>query len=253
MNGRTARKVLVVRPESQSRAFAAALRVAGFQPVVWPAIAIVPPEDDAPLRHAVREIDRYPSVVFTSANGVRFLFKALENEGRGPDALAGKQLAAAGPATAAVLTRHGLPGVAIPHEFRAESLAGSLNHFSGPVLVPQSAIAAPVLVNQLRARGLAVNAVAAYRPAARPMPPSISKQISNHAFAAIAITSGSTARALAAGLRAWNIDPGSMHAATVAIGPATAAETVRAGLRVDLIAQVHTSAGMVDILSRELP
>ncbi len=71
------KRVLVTRPAEQAAEFAAALWEAGAEPVLAPTIAIGPPDDPAPAAAAVRELDRYAWVVFTSRNGVDACFAAL--------------------------------------------------------------------------------------------------------------------------------------------------------------------------------
>jgi uroporphyrinogen-III synthase len=63
---------------------------------------------------------------------------------------------------------------------------------------------------------------------------------------AITLTSGSTARHLAAALGGRPLPPG---VAVACIGPQTAAEAASAGLLVSATAATHTAAGLVDALS----
>ncbi|HEV8631148.1 MAG TPA: uroporphyrinogen-III synthase, partial [Thermoanaerobaculia bacterium] len=88
------RRVVVTRAEHQAEGLAAALAAAGATVERLPLLAVLPPEDPAPLAAAAASLASYRWVVFTSANAVRALFGALDE--RWPDGVA---VAAIGDAT----------------------------------------------------------------------------------------------------------------------------------------------------------
>jgi len=67
--------IVITRPEEQSEEFAALLRDEGAKVISFPTIRIMPPEDYNDLDRAIKDIDKYHWVVFTSANGVKFFFE----------------------------------------------------------------------------------------------------------------------------------------------------------------------------------
>src|SRR5574341_768619 len=68
-------RVLLVRPAGQADALAERLQAMGIDPVVVPAVAILPPASWDGADGALRALAQYAWVVFTSANGVRMFFE----------------------------------------------------------------------------------------------------------------------------------------------------------------------------------
>ena len=85
--------------------------------------------DSPTLRPLDRSIDRlteYDWLVFTSANGVRFFVRRLEERGRDLRALGHLKLAAIGPTTAEALAGFHLRADLVPESYRSEALAEAL-------------------------------------------------------------------------------------------------------------------------------
>lgn len=101
------RRILVTRPGKGAARMGETLEGLGARAVIAPTIRICGPEDWAPLDAAIREIQAYDWVIFTSANSPKYLAKRLKSLGVGPEALPAKTpLLAIGPATAAAMERH---------------------------------------------------------------------------------------------------------------------------------------------------
>jgi uroporphyrinogen-III synthase len=100
--------VLVTRPARQAAAFAQKLAALGATPVVFPAIAILPPADRASLDRAHARLATYDLAFFVSANAVEY---GVPDPSRWPPALAAF---APGPGTAEALAAVGIAHVRIP-------------------------------------------------------------------------------------------------------------------------------------------
>jgi uroporphyrinogen III methyltransferase/synthase len=70
-------RVLVTRAEHQAPALTAALAELGAQVFEQPALKISPPDDWQPVDQALERLDQFDWLVFSSANGVRFLLDRL--------------------------------------------------------------------------------------------------------------------------------------------------------------------------------
>jgi uroporphyrinogen III methyltransferase/synthase len=246
------KRVVVTRPAHQASALTAPLRNAGAEPVVVPTIEIVDPDDDgAALRSAVAGLHDVAWVVLTSANGASRFCDALRD---GRD-LAGVKLAAIGPGTAEELARHNLIADLVPERFIAESLleAFPLPHDEAPseeaggrrgrrrVVLARATVARDVLPDGLRAMGWDVEVVPVYRTV--PAVPTDDQRDDVRRADVVTFTSSSTVDQWMAAFGADLIPP------TVAcIGPVTADTARRHGLRVDVVADVHTVPGLVDAL-----
>jgi uroporphyrinogen-III synthase len=250
------KRVLVTRPAGQAGEFLTALRAAGAEPVLMPAIEIRPLEDTRVLDEALRRILEHDWVIFTSANGVRHVWERLAalgledvledgEEGRKPGQ---PRVAAIGPGTAAALERRGVHPDYVPAEYVAEALAAGLPVAEGArVLMLRADIARATLRERLEARGARVDDVAAYRTITGTAQAGSDQTESepSPAVDAVTFTSSSTVRGF---LNAGGRVP--EGAAVVCIGPVTARTARELGLRVDAVAQLYTLEGLVEALVR---
>ena len=124
------RRILVTRPQEQADEFAQLLEEVGAEPLIAPTIRITPPEDWAPLDTAIRHLETYDWIIFTSANGVRFFSDRLFEIGGDARAFSPRaQFVAIGPATARALKEYlRIRADAVPEKYVAE---GVLEMFSG--------------------------------------------------------------------------------------------------------------------------
>lgn len=241
LGGRT---VVVTRAAAQAQRFTELLAAAGARVVEAPAIVIVPPPSWEPLDTALAALDTFTWVVFTSTNGVLMVDRRLAALGLGWPALAGRRVAAIGPATADALREHGVRVDVVPAEYRAEGLVSRLRGVltgSDRVLLPRAAQTRDVLVTELRALGVQVTEVAAYATrkadghAAR-----LAEALAAGAIDAVTFTSSSTARNFAEAFsederRAWR-----GRFAVASIGPITAATAAEYGLPTDIMPAEYT-------------
>jgi uroporphyrinogen III methyltransferase/synthase len=242
-------QVLVTRPREKAAQTAAQLRDLGAEPVIFPTIAIRPPESWKPLDTALEDLPSTDWVVFTSTNGVRFFWQRLREIGRDARALAGTRLAAIGPVTGRELAKHGLQADLIPDEYVAEALLDHIGPVDGKrILLPRADIARPLLTDGLRAAGAEVNEVTAYRtvPAASEDVEQIRRMLTKGEIDVLTFTSSSTVRNFVASLRPL---PDLPQGITVAcIGPITAQTAEESGLPVHVSAREHTIEGLLSAL-----
>ncbi len=156
--------VLVTRPARQAGAFAQKLAALGAAPVIFPAIAILPPADPAPLARAHAALGGYDFAVFVSASAVEYGAPAAT---RWP---ANVVAFAPGPGTAEALAAVGIAGARIPATtFDSDGLL-ALPEFASPqskrVVVFRGDGGRDQLGDALRARGATVEYVPCYRRAA---------------------------------------------------------------------------------------
>lgn len=235
------RRVVVTRPKHQVSTLADRLRAEGAEAIVIPTIEIVEPTDDgASLRDAIAALDAYDWVVFTSANGVERFCDQL----RDARDLGGVRIAAIGPGTADALAERNLLADLVPERFIAESLLEAFplpQRDEGRVLLARAEVARDVLPDGLRAMGWHVDIADAYRTiAARPT--DVQRE-SVRSADVVTFTSSSTVENWVA---AFGAD--TLPSTVACIGPVTADTARRLGVRVDLVAEVHTIDGLVDAI-----
>ena len=214
-------QVVVTRAEAQADGLVEALAAAGAVVETLPLFVVAPPADSAALAAAAAALGDWTWVVFTSANAVRALRPA------GARAWPARTRAAAvGPATELALRAAGVTPSLVAARPRAEGVLAALLPRLGPhdrVLLPQAEDARPFLADGLRAAGVEVQVVVAYRKTVPPEALARSARIfGGGPIGWVTFTSPSTARAFAALFgESWPARRPSLLAAS--IGPVTSA------------------------------
>lgn len=247
LQGRT---VVVTRPRRRSDAMASSLRELGASVIEYPTIAIEPPFDPGPLQRALRSLETYDWVLFTSVNGVRHVLATLEDLDEEPSrALAGARVAAIGPATADALREAGIEAEVVPGEYRAEALVEAVRDAAEPlagrrILLARAAEARDVLPERLREGGARVDEVAAYRTVlGRPDVEDLPERMRQGAVDWLTFTASSTVRNF---VELAGRETGSARVA--AIGPITAGTARELGLPVHAVAEEYTVPGLIRAL-----
>ena len=237
------KRILVTRAEGQNAKLRRLLEAAGAEVVEFPTIQITPPDDPAPLNAAIAELSRYHWLAFTSANGVRFFWRALRAAGKRAAHLQIVRIAAVGPATADALHALGLPIACVPDRHTADALADAMGDVTGKrILFPAADIARPALEMGLRAKGAIVERVTAYQT--RPVTQAGNLPTLLPTLDALTFTSPSTVRNFVALLKTDAPADAIGGAVVACIGPTTAAAAEETGLPVHAIAQPHTAEGL---------
>jgi len=244
-------RFLLTRPADQSRSLASVLREAGIEPVVVPAIAILPPRSYEALDRAIEELETYDWVLFTSANGVRAFRDRLASSRRGRPLPAALGWAVAGPHTARSLAALGVRRIWSPTAASGLTAASELPAGAGArVLWVRGNLASTAVARRLRARALTVHDVVGYRTVEAP-------ESSRGPLAAawrngldgVVLASASAAHGFAKLAHDVGVDRPPDGFLIVAIGPATAAAAAEAGWAPQLVARDHTTAGIVEAIT----
>jgi uroporphyrinogen III methyltransferase/synthase len=236
------KRVVVTRAREQASGLRARLERLGAEVVELPAIKI------EPIDVTVPDLDAFAWLVLTSANGVAALFdRGLAPSGRDARALAGLQVAAIGPGTAAALATRGIRADLVPERFVAEALIEAFPPPSGAgarVLLVRAEQARDALPKGLEEKGYAVDVLAAYRTVAATPDADAVERVRRGDVDAITFTSSSTVTNLC-DLLGTVPDPQPLVAS---IGPVTSKTVLDRGLRVDVEAEEHTIDGLVAAL-----
>ena len=100
--------VVITRPAHQAAGLAREIAALGGRPLVFPAIVILPPADEAPLREVQWNLARYDIAIFVSANAAEY---GVGDRAAWPTHVL---VLAPGPGTAAALAAAGIADVRIP-------------------------------------------------------------------------------------------------------------------------------------------
>jgi uroporphyrinogen-III synthase len=233
-------RVLVPRGGPWGDGVAATLRRQGATPVIAPLINFAPTNDQASLDQALADLaaGKFQWLTVTSATTVDVLYayRAVVP--------ASTKVAAVGETTAAALLAVGYRVDLVPE--RDNSAAGiALEPQARDILTLRSEIAKPVLTRMLTEAGHRVRSVVAYRTVGVPVTERIAEDVHSGRINAILVTSGSVAEQVHEQFP--DIPETTLIAA---IGPRTAKDARRAGLDVDVIADVQTVDALIDAVAK---
>jgi hydroxymethylbilane synthase len=239
------KRVVITRAAGQATGLDRMLMERGAVPVHFPVLAFEPlPASD--LHDALADIEEYDWLVFSSGNAIDYFFaaisasefKALSN---------GPKIAAVGPVTAGKLAEHGITADFVPEAFTGQQLARGLGDLAGSrILLPRSRIGRQETVAALRGRGAEVDVISIYDTvAAEPTAESLAEL--ERGNDAITFASPSSLRYF---LKVTSQLEHRLDTSTVVacIGPSTATEAAKHGVRVDVVAEEHTAAGLIEAL-----
>jgi uroporphyrinogen-III synthase len=249
-------KIVVTRSEEQSDSLTERLRLLGAEPIAYPTIMVVPPEDIRPLDEALQGLikNKFHWLVLTSVNAVNAVKNRFDALGYSfplseQDPLPSWNLAAVGPTTTkACRELLGVSPSVVPKKFVAEALAEALGEMQGQrVLLANADISRPILQQRLQEAGAVVERVVAYHTVLATGGVDVPRLLSEGSIDAITFTSGSTARYFV-----QRIGPESLKYAQqkviACIGPIAADGAKEVGLPPSVVAQTYTEEGLIEAL-----
>ena len=241
------KRIVITRPRSSFNELERKLSAAGATTIHCPMIRIVYPTSNDALDEAIRKIDRYQWLVFSSVRGVIGFWKRLAFLGRDARALGLCKVAAVGPATAKRLRRQGILPELLPPAFDGDALARALIESSDPplgrVLFPCGDLARTTIPKNLRRADAHVDSIVAYATI-NSTPSEMARKLIAEEVDAIVFCSPSAVRRFAA------LELSAGDAMIACIGPTTASAARSAGLHVEVVAQEHSTSGIVAALER---
>lgn len=240
-------RVVITRAEEQADTLAERLQALGAEPLLYPTIALVPPDDPQPLSAALQRLvdGAYDWVMLTSVNAVKFVHDYLP----APLTPGCCKVAAVGTTTrTACQELLGVEPAVVPKKFVAESLAEAMGDMRGQkVLMANANIARPALQERLQEAGADIDRVVAYCTVPATGGEDVPRLLHEGAIDAITFTSGSTVRYFLD-----RIGPDARDAARktviACIGPIAADAAHKAGLPPTVVASVYTEEGLVQAL-----
>ncbi len=134
--------------------------------MAFPTIEIREPASWDALDEAIRQIDQYQWLIFTSVNGVKNFFARYLLSEKDIRQLKGLKISTIGPATEKAIRAMNLKVEVVPNEFKAEGLVESLKGKvmkGARVLVARAKVARDVLPEELRKQGARVDVVETYQ------------------------------------------------------------------------------------------
>jgi uroporphyrinogen III methyltransferase/synthase len=248
------KRVLVTRSRKQASILSERLMGLGAEPVEFPVIQIVPPDDYAPLDEAIQRLASYDWVIFTSVNGVKAFIARLKAQDKDIRALAGLKICAIGPATAGEISQYCLNVDYVPEKYVAEAIVEGIGDVEGQrLLLPRADIARKMLAVELAEAGAEVDEVVAYRTVLGDSPDEdVKGMLLAGEIDIVTFTSSSTVRNFGIMMGDEDLTEILQRAMVACIGPITAGTARELGIRVDVVAEEYTIEGLVRAIVDEV-
>ena len=245
------KRILVTRARQQASQLSSILEDQGAEIIETPMIQMKPPTSWQVADRAIENLSGYSWVLFTSANGVEFFMERLLEKGEDARSFGREKIAVIGTSTAEALMKYGIRADLIAREFRAESLLEALKseiHAGDSVLIVRPEEARNVLPDGLKEIGAQVTVAPVYQTVAVPENQDEVRQLfSEGKIDWVTFSSGSTVKNLLQVLGENGL--GWLSKVNIAaIGPITAEEAEKAGLKVKVMPDEHTVAALAAAL-----
>jgi uroporphyrinogen III methyltransferase/synthase len=246
------RRIVITRAAEQSNDLCARLQELGAEVDSLPLVRFLEPQDTADLDRAIRVLDQFDWIIFTSANAVTFFVARCRAAGCWPNT-GHTKVAAVGAATRLALENQDLQASLVPAEFSGSGIAAALSGIiSGKsVLLPRSDRASEELPLMLRKAGAKVTEVTAYVTAGpEAFDRSLIDAIRDGLVDAVAFFSPSAFHEFQKLMGPDLLGKHNSRVALAAVGPVTAGAIRGAGLPVAIEADEATTASLVAGLER---
>lgn len=243
--------ILVTRSRTQASELADRLERLGARVLELPTIEISPIRDVRALDQAIKRIQNYHWLVFTSENGVEAFFKRFRELAKDARTLSSLKIAAVGPGTKTKLNAFSIEPDLVPKVFTTEGLVHAFQKLKiarKKFLLLRTNIAPDFLNHSLKKLGAHVSEISVYRTE-KPegLERRVAELVHQYPIDYVTFTSSSTAQHFFEGLRNGR----HIGAKVISIGPVTSKTILAFGAKVDREAKVSTIPGLVEAVLEE--
>ncbi len=245
LNGK---KILVTRPAAQAKALIEQLESKNAKVICIPTIAIEPITDYTEIDRKISELSNYDWLIFTSANGVFYFFQRLQYL---DGAITDTKIAVVGEKTAKKVQQFGYKVDAMPEKYVAENILEELGEVKNKkILMPVGNIARQELQTLLRKNNAQIDELVMYNTVNKKLTQEERKSIFESGIDYLTFMSPSAALSFATSIGEENMNQ--INAQVVCIGPKTAEGVKDLGFKNILIAEKHTTEGIVKTITNHL-
>ncbi|TET62510.1 HemD protein, partial [Candidatus Aerophobetes bacterium] len=240
------KRMLITRSASQAKNLVGLLEDQGAKVVEFPTIKISSLNGYKKLDLVIERLAEYDWIIFTSPNGVDHFWRRMKMKGKDARSLCKLKIGGIGPKTTANLENMGIMADFLPDEYSTEGIIKGIERFKikgKKILLPRADIAPSRLPNGLRKLGARVEEVAVYEtqlPEGQNFA-ALRNRLRNRKIDIIVFTSSSTVRNFVKLIGDIDVE----GARIACIGPMTASEAEKSGMKPDIVPQEYTIEGLV--------
>ena len=246
------KRVVITRPKDKVSVLKEKLRELGAWTIEMPAIEIAPLKNFSALDRALKQIDRFDWLIFTSTYGVEAFFDRLNNfHGKDARVLSRLKIVCVGPETVLSLKKQGIACDLQPKRFEASAIADELKkrykELRGKkILLVRANIAPPELEKKLSKAGVQITRATAYRTIfPKPIAKPVRDDLLRNGVDYIAFASSSAVLHTSKMIGLKGLKKIAKKACFASIGPVTSGTLRAHGLRVGCEADPFTIDGLV--------
>jgi uroporphyrinogen III methyltransferase / synthase len=226
----------------------------GGKVVQLPLIEAKEIDDRHALDEALSSLEKYSWIIFTSAYGVTFFARRMEELGIRRDLIHEPKICAVGPATAKTLREYGFETALVPEQYVAEGVVQALDKYCGGlarlaghcILIPRALEARDVLPNALAEAGAQVNVVPCYQTLRAELDQATIRQVLLTAPDLIVFTSSSTIKNLIAILGQEYGKKLLLDSTVAVLGPITAKTAGSYGKQAEIMPKENTIVSLLE-------
>lgn len=237
-------RILITRPKEQSRLLAEEIVRLGGTPLEFPTIRVEPIQKNGRLEMVGATLNRYDWIVFTSANGVRYFLNGTAMKKTNHTDVS-PRIAVIGPATARAVEQSGLKVSFTPSKYLTDRLARELPEVERKrILLVRAEGTNAKMKSILTKRGARVEEVHPYKVTTS-KPSKLPED-----YDAILFTSPSTVSSFIEISHTSHAK--GLGRIVCCIGPVTANAAEARGFRVDVVAEEHSTKGLLSALVKKV-
>ncbi|SHH53027.1 uroporphyrinogen-III C-methyltransferase [Tepidibacter thalassicus] len=248
------KSIMVTRARSQNSKLVEKIMDLGGNPIEFPTIKIEEISPNKELEEAIKNIEKYSYIVFTSQNGVKIFFNKLVDLSLDFRKLNNIKIVAIGPATANALKDRGIIADIVPKEYIAESIFDELKDkliSKDNILIPRASKARDYLIEKL-SEICYVKEIKIYDTVLGDVnKEEILDLLESNKIDYITFTSSSTVKNLVKIIGEKNLEK-LKNAKLISIGPITSNTIKSFDLDVYKEAKEYTINGILDIISKDI-
>ena len=252
------RRIAVAASRLKLKSFQERLAQLGATVLPLPVIDLLPVADTRDLDAAIRRLEEFDWLIFTSCHGVRFFLERMRALGAAPVRAGRPAVCAIGPATARELAEARVSVRIVPESYNSEGVLEALVRFSGgtasmagiSVLIPRARGGRDLLPAALAAAGCIVADVPCYENRPVAVEPEDIRLLETAPPDVIVFTSPSAARSLLSQAERLGVECIPRATAVGALGALTAETLRKAGKSVSLLPTHNTMESMTDAILR---
>ena len=245
------KNIVMTRDEPGNADFAEKIIERGGNPIPFSTFQIKSLTETTGFLRILTKLSEYDWIIFTSQNGVKVFFDAMEKLNKDARVFSSAKIACIGPQTEATLNQFAIKADFVPTVFTSEQFGKQLVSFSNmkdkKVLLLRSEIASDELVEILKQANAEVEDISIYTAVMQKNETAyLEEKIHNREIDWITFASPSAVHGFFENINTEIITSSKIRIASV--GPVTSKELERKGIKVNVTASEHTFEGLLDAI-----